>query len=616
MARLQQGASLWNPITEASWALMRVCASCGGEWPDDTKFCPKDGSALRAAGGDESLVGGVLQSYHIIKKLGEGGMGAVYLGEHVKMGRKSAIKVMTQSLAQDTDAIARFNREAANAASINHVNVCAIYDFGETEDGTIFLAMEYIEGEALTDLIKREGPLDLHRAGEILRQTGDALQAAHELGIVHRDLKPDNIMIAKARDGSDLVKVVDFGIAKAMGGEEGQNVTRTGLVVGTPEYMSPEQLSGDKLDGRSDVYSLALVFFRMVTGTLPFQADSAQEVMIKRLTDEPARLDEALPGAGFPPKLQIVLDRAMERMPSDRYASADEFARDATDTIANAPSAAPASPVDTQGATQLLDTGPSDPAVTEALQQTRLSEPAATVAMSEAEKSAASDAAVSARSTEPMTGPAEATPETPMPQARPEVAKKPPILTIAASVVVVGIVGGVGYVTLMGGGNGRTDLGDETSQVASIDPAQVDTGETQPGGGQTTDDSEQADPGENTPPTGGSGDQEETGPGRADPPVVVPDLQTIADEFITLGRQVSTNNSDQIRAAARRRAQEIYEMSELPDSMRAKAAGLMAESYEEVSMEDACRWVDQAINLQPGNEAYRNFKEFILECST
>ncbi|HEY2825898.1 MAG TPA: serine/threonine-protein kinase, partial [Gemmatimonadales bacterium] len=275
---------------------MKVCPTCSTEYADEVLFCQKDGTTLRGAAKSGDLVGNVVADrYRIVKKLGEGGMGAVYLGEHVKMGRKSAIKVMTQSMAHDPDAIARFNREAANAARINHANVCAIYDFGETDDGLIYLAMEFIEGSALTDLIDSEGALAVPRATRILQQTADALQAAHDLGIVHRDLKPDNIMITKGRENADVVKVVDFGIAKAMGGEEGQKVTKTGLVVGTPEYMSPEQLSGDKLDGRSDLYSLALVYYRMLTGTLPFHAESAQETMIKRLTDDPLPLNEAKP---------------------------------------------------------------------------------------------------------------------------------------------------------------------------------------------------------------------------------------------------------------------------------------------------------------------------------
>ena len=603
---------------------MKTCTTCGAEWPDDTKFCPSDGSALKVAGGGEAnLVGGVLQSYHIIKKLGEGGMGAVYLGEHVKMGRKSAIKVMTQSLANDTDAIARFNREAANAASINHVNVCAIYDFGETTEGTIFLAMEYIEGEALTDLIKREGPLDLERAGTILAQTGDALQAAHELGIVHRDLKPDNIMIAKARDGSDLVKVVDFGIAKAMGGEEGQNVTRTGLVVGTPEYMSPEQLSGDKLDGRSDVYSLALVFFRMITGTLPFKADSAQEVMIKRLTDDPVRLNEALEGANFSPKLQLVMDRAMERMPSDRYPSADEFAREASTSIADAPTTTSPQPIDTQGATQLLDTGPSDPDVTEELKKTRLSEAPATIAMSDitdadvttASSSIAGDGDVSDRTT----------PDTPKPRQLPDVGaqkKKTPFVAIAASVVVIGIGGGVAAVAF--GGGGDSNLDNDSTQVALGTPPDsgegIDTlgsGEAvaTPGGeqgqvGATDSDPNAANPLVDDPPPGENNDPTETGT-----TTTAVDLEGLAAELVRLGQQIVPDSTERVRTAARVRLQAIYDMPAVPDTLRARTASIVAESFEDENMADACTWIDRAINLQPNNPNFSNYKEYILECN-
>ncbi len=337
---------------------MKTCPVCSEVYDDSTKFCPRDGSTLRAQSPTADLVGQVVADrYHIIKKLGEGGMGAVYLGEHVKMGRKSAIKVMNPGMAADPDAISRFNREAANASRISHPNVCQIYDFGETPDGTIYLAMEFIEGTSLTDLIEHEGALPARRAAGILRQAADALAAAHELGIVHRDLKPDNIMIVRGKDGSDVVKVVDFGIAKAVAGDDaGQKVTKTGLVVGTPEYMSPEQLSGDKLDGRSDIYSLGLVYYRMLTGVLPFQADSAQETMIKRLTDEPMPLAAARPDLAFPPELQPVLDQALARLPSERYASAARFGRDAEAAVGGPalPQTRVAEHV-TSAATQLLD---------------------------------------------------------------------------------------------------------------------------------------------------------------------------------------------------------------------------------------------------------------------
>ena len=309
---------------------------------------------LRSAAPASDLVGQVVADrYHVVKKLGEGGMGQVYLAEHVKMGRRSAIKVMNPSMVHDPDAVARFNREASNASRITHPNVCAIYDFGETPDGLIYLAMEFIEGEPLTDLLEREGAISVPRATAIFLQTADALQAAHDLGIVHRDLKPDNIMLSRRKDGGETVKVVDFGIAKAVGGDQaGQKVTKTGLVVGTPEFMSPEQLSGDNLDGRSDLYSLALVFYRMLIGKLPFEATSVQETMIKRLTDEPTTLAEARPDLSFPGGLQPVLDTALARTPMERYQSVAKFAADvAAVTGRPTASAVPA----TQEKTQLLD---------------------------------------------------------------------------------------------------------------------------------------------------------------------------------------------------------------------------------------------------------------------
>jgi serine/threonine-protein kinase len=340
---------------------VKVCPVCSREYPDEIRFCQHDGTTLRGVTPASSLVGQVIADrYHVMKKLGEGGMGQVYLAEHVKMGRKSAIKVMSPAMMHDPDAIARFNREAGNASKITHPNVCAVYDFGETPEGMIYLAMEFVEGEPLTGLLEREGALPLPRATAIFKQTSDALQAAHDLGIVHRDLKPDNIMLARGRDGTDVVKVVDFGIAKAVGGDEsGQKVTKTGLVVGTPEFMSPEQLSGDKLDGKSDLYSLALVYFRMLTGHLPFQADTVQETMIKRLTDEPKKLAEVRPDLQFPSGLQPVLDAALTRTPGERYQTVAKFAEDVLGVVqlvrATRGGVAPATREVVEGRTQLLD---------------------------------------------------------------------------------------------------------------------------------------------------------------------------------------------------------------------------------------------------------------------
>src|SRR2546423_4473324 len=183
---------------------------------------------MAAVPASDPLVGQILADrYRILRTLGEGGMGRVYLAEHVKMGRKSAVKVMSPALAPTPEAISRFHREAANASQINQPNVAAIYDFGETSDGTMYLAMEYVEGETLTALLRREGPLNPPRAAELTGQIADGLHAAHHLGIVHRDLKPDNILITHLPDVRAWVKIVDFVIAKTTK-DLGQNVTSIG----------------------------------------------------------------------------------------------------------------------------------------------------------------------------------------------------------------------------------------------------------------------------------------------------------------------------------------------------------------------------------------------------
>ena len=357
----------------------KICPTCGTEYPANERFCPRDGTALRSQGGGTDLVGSIIgERYHVLKKLGEGGMGQVYLAEHVKMGRKSAVKVMNPGMVHDADAISRFNREAANASRINHPNVAGIYDFGETSDGLIYLAMEFIEGESLTALVEKNGALPPARAADITKQAADGLAVAHDMGIVHRDLKPDNIMIAKNRDGSDCVKVVDFGIAKAAGAEN-QKVTKTGLVVGTPEYMSPEQLAGDKLDGKSDIYSLALVAFNMLTGKLPFDGETAQESMIMRLTDEPKSLAVMKPDTSWSPEVQAVMNKALQRRSADRYHKAAQFGVALWEAVDHMPKQAQA------GATMMIGAADGATAMIAAPPKTRLdSSPALPPALAEA----------------------------------------------------------------------------------------------------------------------------------------------------------------------------------------------------------------------------------------
>jgi serine/threonine-protein kinase len=295
------------------------------EYPDTERFCPRDGSSLRAREQAADLVGSIVaERYHILQKIGAGGMGEVYLAEHVRLRRKSAVKVMHPLMANDPDALSRFNREATNACQIEHPNVAAIYDFGESSGGLVYLAMEYIDGASLTHIVAR-GALSLARTAELTRQIAAGLDAAHRLGIVHRDLKPDNILVRTDGDGRDRVKVVDFGISKAPTGEA-QSVTHTGQVVGTLDYMSPEQMSGDVADPRSDVYSLGIVVFNMLTGQLPFARGTAMTSMLQRFRDGPARLEAMRPDLIWPNEVQAVLDGALALDVSARYATAPDFA--------------------------------------------------------------------------------------------------------------------------------------------------------------------------------------------------------------------------------------------------------------------------------------------------
>jgi serine/threonine-protein kinase len=316
--------------------MAKVCPSCELTYSDDDFFCAADGSPLRSTGGDaDNLVGTVIADrYRIEAILGEGGMGRVYRARHVRVPREAAIKVLRRALIADSYAVAAFNREARNAASVgDHPNIAAVYDFGETAEGLVFLAMEYIEGETLSQRLEREPVLSPRRAVEIVRQTAAGLSAAHELPepVVHRDLKPDNILLKSTRDGTEWVKIVDFGIAKAAK-RDTQLLTTPGLVVGTPRYMSPEQLTGGVVDTRTDIYALALIAFQMLTGRMPFVSASRDEEStiqwaLRRLTLQPLTLGQVRPDIQWPAGAQAAFDRALATSAADRTVSATEFAR-------------------------------------------------------------------------------------------------------------------------------------------------------------------------------------------------------------------------------------------------------------------------------------------------
>lgn len=316
---------------------MKLCPQCGREYGADDRFCTVDGAALVASGTSASLIGTVLADRYLVhERLGEGGMGEVYLAEHIRIKRKVAVKLMRAWMVGDPVAVSRFHREAENASQISHPNVAQVYDFGETSDGMIYLAMEFVPGEPLSAILAREGRLNAVRAAEIVRQTADALVAAHGMGILHRDLKPDNIMIARSRAGTDIVKLVDFGIARVMN-RGTQQFTSTGMIVGTPDYMSPEQLAGEALDERSDLYALALIAFQLLTGEGAFKGGSSNDALLARLMGAPRTLAEVRPEVAWPASLQAAFDTALASEPGKRYADALEFAAELDGAVASMP---------------------------------------------------------------------------------------------------------------------------------------------------------------------------------------------------------------------------------------------------------------------------------------
>ncbi|MCE2899865.1 MAG: serine/threonine-protein kinase [Gemmatimonas sp.] len=347
----------------------KVCPVCGVSYPDSNAFCPADGTTLRAADADGDLIGSVVADRYLVTDLlGEGGMGKVYLARHVRLPLQAAIKVLRPELLQDPAAVARFNREAANASRIEHERVARVFDFGETSDGLVYLAMEYVAGQTLKGLLATSGPLPLPRTAAIIRQVADGLDAAHRMGIVHRDLKPDNILVTQDEDGSDRCKVVDFGIAKAIGSNEKESgLTRTGFVVGTPEFMSPEQLLGGDIDHRSDIYALALVAYECLTLDMPFDTNTPDRGMTARLVSTPRPLQAVKSDVAWPPALQRVLDQALDKDPANRTVSAGAFAKAFDGALAiSAGARAPASPADadepvnTPGAARVIAAVPKD----------------------------------------------------------------------------------------------------------------------------------------------------------------------------------------------------------------------------------------------------------------
>jgi serine/threonine protein kinase len=338
----------------------RRCPKCGTVYADAARFCPRDGSMLvelqgkpPSARGDSAstavrtpstpkpgldraagLSGRVLDGrYQVQSKLGEGGMSYVYLAREVATGQDVAIKVLSPKLATDKSSVERLRREAGLAMRLDHPNVCRIMRLGESEDGLIYLVMPFLKGELLADREVKGGAMDVAPGVDILRQVCAGLHHAHELHIVHRDLKPENIMLVSEAGARERAVVMDFGLAKERRADPSiAKLTATGIILGTPEFMSPEQIRGKPLDARSDIYALGIVAFEMFTGKLPFQGRNAQEMMIARLRGHPLKLRQVRPE--LPEGLERTLARALESNPDHRYTTALDFADALTATNA------------------------------------------------------------------------------------------------------------------------------------------------------------------------------------------------------------------------------------------------------------------------------------------
>jgi hypothetical protein len=308
---------------------MRPCPQCANPCDTIHKFCPACGFPVGkvATNSDDPLLGRSLPGgYVILELVGVGGMGRVYRAEQTTLGRTVAVKIIHPHLVGEENAAARFITEARAASRLNHPNSVAIIDFGKTSDGQLYLVMEFLRGKDLARVAYEEGPLAFRRIIDILRQVLAALGEAHELGIIHRDLKPENVIVEPTRAGGDFVKVVDFGLAKMKVEKTQPSITSPGIVCGTPEYMSPEQGRGDPLDARSDLYSVGVVLFLLLTGRLPFEADSPTQVVLCHLTQPPPDPRGIAPERKIPDTLVAVLMKAMEKEASKRYRDADDFA--------------------------------------------------------------------------------------------------------------------------------------------------------------------------------------------------------------------------------------------------------------------------------------------------
>ena len=310
---------------------MRACPQCRERFDEDVPFCPHDGTRTelvtdsKLAPAVDPLLGRVIDGrYRVEKMIGEGGMGVVYQIAHVILGKRMALKILRGDMARDPEVVQRFIQEAQSATQIGHQNIIDISDFGKLPDDNIYFVMEFLDGESLTSFIGRGGSVPAQKALHIIRQIASALDAAHERGIVHRDLKPDNIYLVKQGHDESFVKVLDFGIAKVGGASS--KLTKTGMIFGTPHYMSPEQAAGQSVDRRTDIYALGVIMYEMFAGRVPFDGDTFMGILSKHMFQDPVPPSQ-VKGAALGAIEDIIL-RSLTKKAETRYQTMGELIAD------------------------------------------------------------------------------------------------------------------------------------------------------------------------------------------------------------------------------------------------------------------------------------------------
>lgn len=279
----------------------------------------------------DPLIGVVLlDRVRIVRLIARGGMGKVYYGEQTPMNRPCAVKVLDPRAMAGSD-VADFTRrfllEASVASKLTHPNVVTIFDYGETADGRCFIAMEYLEGRSLSEELRLVGKLEPERATHVVRQVCRALREAHALGVVHRDIKPGNVFLAQGDDDDDFVKVLDFGLVKdtSAPGEGAEQHTQVGRIMGSPRYMAPEQVQGNSVDARTDVYAIGAVFYAMLAGRPPFERANDLSTMMSHVSDPVPSIASVAPDVVLPPGIEAIVMRCLAKNPADRFASMDEL---------------------------------------------------------------------------------------------------------------------------------------------------------------------------------------------------------------------------------------------------------------------------------------------------